>query len=161
MSIVIDQRAIVLLQESLDKNEGAQNNEEVSASIAEPKILLVKSADTQEGDEDSWDLPGGLLKADSGIGNWREQLEEIIVSDLGLNIVVNNPVYATDQINPETGEYLYLSFVQADAYNEDYEIKQDQNYKDAGWFSLEELGSLPFSTFSAKDAILEYLRLVS
>lgn len=126
--VKIDQRAIIL---SPDKD-----------------ILLVKS-------EDGWDLPGGLMVESE---NWRESLEELIDDLLKIQIVANNPVFAADFVNPQTGEYVYVSFVQADVFDTDFDQGE---FDEVRWFKLGEVGTLPFSTFDAKDAILSYFEKLS
>jgi ADP-ribose pyrophosphatase YjhB (NUDIX family) len=107
-------------------------------------ILLVREEDSD------WDLPGGFMVESE---NWRESLEELIDGLLKIQIVANHPVFAADFVNPENGEYIYVSFVQADVFDTDFEVGK---FEEARWFKLEEIGALPFSTFDAKDAILSY-----
>jgi hypothetical protein len=70
-----------------------------------------------------------------------------------MHVIANNPVYACDYINPDSGEYIYVSFVQADAFKDEF---NDEKYEQSGWFAVEEVGAIKFSTFDVKDAILSY-----
>lgn len=109
------------------------------------EILLVRD------DEDSWDLPGGVMQDGE---NWREALEDLIAELLDLQIVANNPIYASDFLNPTTGEYIYVSFVAANAFGNSN--LNPEKYAEVKWFTRAELGALKFATYEIKDAIASY-----
>lgn len=109
------------------------------------EILIVREEDMD------WDLPGGVF--DGTGANWRENLEEIIDGLLKLQIIANKPIFATDYLDPSNGEYMYVSFVHAQAFDTDLD---DSKFEEVMWVKPSDLGSYQFSTFDVKDAILSY-----
>lgn len=123
--VKIDQRAIIINQDD--------------------KVLLVR-----EQDQD-WDLPGGLMTESN---NWREALEGLVAELLEMQVVANNPVYATDFVDPESGEYTMVQYVQASAFVDEFDQKE---FTEAAWFDIKDINALRFATFETKDAIVAYI----
>jgi ADP-ribose pyrophosphatase YjhB (NUDIX family) len=110
-------------------------------------IFLVRQEDQ------AWDLPGGHLVQDFG---WRESLENLIVDLVGLQVMTTCPVHAADFVDPQDGEYTYMTTILCKVFDDEYEIKDP--FEEAGWFKVEQVPNLEFSTYEIKDAIMEYLR---
>lgn len=105
------------------------------------QILLVQA------EEGTWDLPGGLFNEGN---DWREGLEENISSLLDMQVMTENPVFASDFVNPTTGEYTFVSVIKCSAFDD----KFDQgNYLAVKWFDVTEVMELDYATYDVKEAI--------
>jgi len=109
------------------------------------QLLLTK----EEGFD--WDLPGGFFEEGT---NWREALESLIADNLELQIITKDPIFASDFIDPETGEYIYMSVILAESFKDEFD---PANYEEVKWFDLAELTKLAYSNSEIKNAIINYL----
>jgi ADP-ribose pyrophosphatase YjhB (NUDIX family) len=108
------------------------------------KILLVSS------EEHGWDLPGGLYKP---AATWKESLEQEISRKLNLEIMTEEPFFATDYLDPDSGEVTIMHVIKCRAFTKEFSAK---NYAEAEWVMPSMISTFEFSTYDVKDALNQY-----